>query len=292
MKYSLRQLEVFRAVAHSENITQAAERLNMSQSAASGALRELETRFDLQLFDRIGKRLKLNELGQVLKPQVHALLEHASDVERLFSQHNQAGTLKVGATLTIGNYLAINIMPRYMQANPGAKVALDVANTENIAAKVSNFELDIGLIEGEIQNSLLDIIPWQNDELIPFCSPENPLAKKQTLTEKDILESPWIVREKGSGTRQTFDWAMHGLLPNINIMMELQHTEGIKRAVEANLGLGCLSQIALVDAFKRGSLVPLKIPDRDFSRGFYLIVHQQKYRSPGIERWMAMCLQH
>ena len=71
--------------------------------------------------------------------------------------------------------------------------------------------------------------------------------------------------------------------------LELQHTEAIKRAVESGMGIGCLSRITLQDAFKRGSLIPLNIPQRDFHRQFYLILHKNKYRSAGIQNWMALC---
>jgi len=97
------------------------------------------------------------------------------------------------------------------------------------------------------------------------------------------------VREPGSGTRQAFDRAMSGLLSNIELLLELQHTEGIKRAVEANMGVGCLSKITLVDAFKRGTLVPLQAPQRDWHRKFYFILHRQKFRSNGIESWLQLC---
>jgi DNA-binding transcriptional LysR family regulator len=83
---------------------------------------------------------------------------------------------------------------------------------------------------------------------------------------------------------------MHGLLPKLNIMLELQHTEAIKRAVEAGLGIGCISRVALLDAFRRGSLVPLSVPHRDFRRYFYFIVHRHKYRSAGIQRWKELCI--
>jgi len=82
---------------------------------------------------------------------------------------------------------------------------------------------------------------------------------------------------------------MHGLLANLDIKLELQHTEAIKRAVEAGLGLGCLSEITLVDAFNRGRLVPLPVPHRDFHRRFYFALHRQKFRSTGVERWLELC---
>ncbi|MBS8241507.1 LysR family transcriptional regulator [Marinobacter lipolyticus] len=292
MKYSFRQLEVFLAAAHFQNITRAAESLAMSQSAASSALKELESQFDIQLFDRVGKRLQLNELGRLYRPKVEALLAQAGELEQAFSKHSEVGALKVGATLTIGNYLAVGVMAQYMNTPTRAKVALEVANTRTIAKRVSDFELDIGLIEGELQSSELEVIPWRGDELVVFCSPDHPLAAKKQLDDDDLREATWIMREPGSGTRQSFERGMHGLLPDLNILLELEHTEAIKRAVDAGLGIGCLSQVCLADAFRRGSLVPLKVPDyRAFDRQFYFILHKQKYRSAGIDRWMELCRQ-
>ena len=290
MKYSFRQLEVFLAAAHFQNITRAAESLAMSQSAASSALKELENQFDIQLFDRVGKRLQLNELGRLYRPKAESLLAQATELEQAFSKHSEVGALKVGATLTIGNYLAVGVMAKYMNTPTRPKVSLEVANTSAIARRVRDFELDIGLIEGELQSPELEVIPWREDELTVFCSPSHPLARKQALTDEDLRQAVWIMREPGSGTRQSFERGMHGLLPDLNILLELEHTEAIKRAVEADLGIGCLSKVVLADAFKRGSLVPLSVPDyRKFDRQFYFILHKQKYRSAGIARWMSLC---
>jgi len=290
MKYSFRQLEVFLAAAHFQNITRAAESLAMSQSAASSALKELESQFDIQLFDRVGKRLQLNELGRLYRPKAESLLAQATELEQAFSKHSEVGALKVGATLTIGNYLAVGVMAKYMNTPTRPKVSLEVANTSSIARRVRDFELDIGLIEGELQSPELEVIPWREDELTVFCSPSHPLARKQALTDEDLRQAVWIMREPGSGTRQSFERGMHGLLPDLNILLELEHTEAIKRAVEADLGIGCLSKVVLADAFKRGSLVPLSVPDyREFDRQFYFILHKQKYRSAGIARWMSLC---
>ncbi len=289
MKYTLRQLQVFLAAAHSQNITRAANQLAMSQSAASGALRELETHFDIQLFDRIGKRLQLNELGRLLQPRVEALLAQAQELETALMQHAEAGPLKVGATLSIGNYLAVGIMARYMEGHPDARVTLDVENTAIIADKVRNFELDIGLIEGEVQHADLDVLPWREDELVVFCAASHPLAQSRTLSDAQMLAASWILREDGSGTRQAFDRALYGLMPQLHIVLELQHTEAIKRAVQAGLGLGCLSRMTVEDAFRRGDLVPLAVPGRDFRRLFYFVMHRQKFRSAGLERWIQLC---
>ena len=289
MHFTLKQLKVFLAVASHENVSMAAEELAMSQSAASTALKELEQRFDVVLFDRVGKRLQLNEQGALLRPQAAALLSQAEQIESSLIRHSDVGEVKVGATLTIGNYVAIGIMAAFIQDHPSAQVELDVENTRAIASKVRNFELDIGLIEGELQEPDLDVQYWRDDTLSVFCSPHHPLAKKKELSDADLKQADWIVREKGSGTRQAFDRAMSGMLSEIILRLELQHTEGIKRAVEAGLGIGCLSELTLQDAFKRGTLVPLLAPQRDWTRKFYFILHKQKFLSRGVQSWIEHC---
>ncbi|WNZ56494.1 LysR family transcriptional regulator [Microbulbifer sp. ZKSA002] len=289
MRYTLRQLEVFLACAHHENVSRAAESLSMSQSAASTALKEFEQQFELRLFERTGKRLRLNELGRQLWPRAEELLERAQELEQTLATHRELGSLKIGATLTIGNYLTASVMARYMEEQPGTQVQLEVANTAAIAERVLNFELDLGLIEGEINHPDLEIIPWRHDELVVFCAPNHPLASRKRLADKDLIGATWITRESGSGTRQTFERAMAGLLPQLHILLELQHTEAIKRAVEAGLGISCLSRVSLTDALKRGSLIELPVPHRDFHREFYFVLHRQKYRSAGIKRWMELC---
>lgn len=289
MRYTLRQLEIFLATAQQENLTKAAESLSMSQSAASGALKELESQFDINLFDRVGKRLQLNDIGRSLQATAEALLERANELENLLSNQSNTISIKLGATLSIGNYLSVPMIGRFLQTNPEAKINLEVGNTETIAHKIAHFELDIGLIEGEINNPDLEIEPWLRDELSVFCAPSHPILAKKEITDDDLLAMPWIVREPGSGTRQTFNRAMHDLLPKLNILLELQHTEAIKRAVEQGLGIGCLSKITLKDAFERGSLVPIQIKNRDFKRWLYTIIHKRKYQSEGIQQWLELC---
>ena len=289
MKYTLRQLEVFLATARAQTLSQAAQELAMSQSAASDALAGLEHQFEVRLFDRIGKRLQLNETGRSLLPAAEELLVRARELERVLGRKDTAGSLAVGATLSIGNYLAVPIMLRYMHENPGARVTLDVANTATIAQKIARFELDVGLIEGEIRHPELELAPWRDDELVVFCAPQHPLAKRRRLGERELLAATWILREPGSGTRQAFDRAMHGLLPQLDVLLELQHTEAIKRAVESGIGIGCLSRATMQEAFQRGSLVPLAVPARDFTRQFYIVLHRRKYHSAGIRRWVELC---
>lgn len=291
MRFTLRQLQVFLATAQYQNISRAAESLAMSQSAASGALSDLESRYNAQLFDRVGKRLQLNAQGYALRPLAESLMDEANEVEAVLEQRGIAGKLKVGATLTIGNYIAIPIIARFKQDFPDVDLRMHVANTEHIASEVLQFDMDVGLIEGEYSHADLLVEPWQDDELQVFCAPNHPFASLASLDDKQLKSVPWILREQGSGTRQTFDRAMHGLLNDLDIHLEFEHTEAIKRAVEAGLGLGCLSRITLADAFKRGSLVPLDVKHRDMRRQFYFVTHKKKFQSRALLSWLDTCRQ-
>ena len=288
MHFTLRQLQVFATIAQHQNVSRAAQALAMSQSACSGALKDLEQQYDAPLFERIGKRLQTNELGRRLRPKAQALLDQAAELELALIQHKEVAQLKLGATLTIGNYLAVELIQRFITEYQGS-ATLKVANTHDVVAALLNFDLDLGLIEGEINHPELQVLPWQSDELVCFCHPNHPLANKKKVTDEDLTKATWILREEGSGTRQTFDRALHGLLPELNILLELQHTEAIKRAVKGGLGIACLSRISLEEAFAHKSLIPLSVPQRDFSRMLYVVVHKQKYRSTGIAQWLAMC---
>ena len=289
MRYSLRQLEVFLAVARTGSVSRAGVELGLSQSATSSSLADLERQFDLQLFDRLGKRLRLSGRGAGLRARAEAVLELARDLERGLESRAVEHRLRVGATLTIGNYVAVPLVARFMRAQPAVGLTLEVANTAEISRQVANFELDVGLVEGEVDHPDLETTPWRDDELVVFCGARHPLARKRALTDRDLLSAPWIVRERGSGTRQAFDRAMRGLLPELRVALTLGQTEAIKRAVEAGLGLGCVSRIALEDAFERGTLRPCRVPHRDFRRQWYFLLHKHKQRAAAVERWLAFC---
>ena len=288
MRLTLRQLEVFAAIARTDNVSRAAEALNMSQSAASSALVELERQFDCPLFDRIGKSLRLNSTGRGLLPQVEDLLAKAGEIEG-FLAGGKLGPLAVGATLTIGNYLATLIVAEYLQRHPESRVDLKVSNTRNVLDGLIRCELDVGLIEGEANDPDLLIEPWLADELVVFCAPQHKLAKVEAVTNLQLAGESWILRERGSGTRALFDRSIAPALEQVNIQLQLEHTEAIKRVVEAGLGLSCLSRVSLRDAFRRGSLVEIKTPQFNLQRHFYFVQHRQRHISPASRTFLALC---
>ncbi len=289
MKFTFRQLEVLVAIGRESSVSRAAEELSMTQSATSMALAELEKQFNTRLFDRQGKRLQLNAEGRELLPRAMDLLDRAQELQTLLEGKAGAGSLCIGATLTIGNYLATLLIGHYMQQNPGSRVALAVQNTSTIIDQVAHFKLDLGLIEGDSHHPDLEITPWVDDELVIFAAPDHPLAQHEKLRLQDLANESWILREQGSGTRQVFDAALRHQLTNLKVLLELEHTEAIKRAVESGLGIGCISRLALKDAFRRGSLVPLEIPGLDLKRQFNFVLHKQKFITAGIGKFLTLC---
>ncbi|MCY1278118.1 HTH-type transcriptional activator CmpR [compost metagenome] len=276
-------------MAQQESVSRAAEQLSLSQSATSTSLTELERQSGCQLFDRAGKRLSLNALARQLLPQAVALLDQARAIEDLLNGKTGFGSLDVGATLTVGNYLATLLIGSFMQRHPECRVSLHVQNTANIVQQIALHELDLGLIEGECQHPDIEVLPWVEDELVVFCAPRHPLASLGQASLEELSREAWILRERGSGTRLTFDQAMRHHPTPLNIRLELEHTEAIKRAVESGLGISCISRLALRDAFRRGSLVPVETPGIDLRRQFYFIWHRQKFQTAAMREFLDQC---
>ncbi len=291
MHFTLKQLQAFVAAAQDCNVSRAARALSLSQSAVSTALAELENHFGRPLFDRIGKRLQLNETGKQLLPRAINLLTEAEELEHYARSGDAIGHFRIGATLTIGNYLAPGLIGAYMRQYAQSRIHLKVANTSQIIDGMRRFELEIGLIEGECYDPDIQALPWCDDEMVLFCAPTHPLAGRKDVNLEQLAQQDWILREPGSGTRALFDRAVTGRLARLNIQLELEHTEAIKRAVECGLGIGCISRLALQEAFRRGSLQAIATPYFDLRRRFYFLLHRQRQRTQGIERFLSLCRQ-
>jgi DNA-binding transcriptional LysR family regulator len=289
MRFTLRQMAVFVAVARHENVSRAATDLSLSQSATSTSLAELERLYDTQLFDRFGRSLRLNERGQALLPQAIELLERAAAIDSILEGRAGYGRLRIGATLTIGNYLATLIVAEFLQRHPEGSVQLKVHNTATIIERLVQHELDLGLVEGSCRHPDLVVEPWVADELVVFCSPTHPLAEEGRATIAELMEQPWIVRETGSGTRETLDRALRDECSRLQIRLELEHTEAIKRAVEFGLGVGCISRLALREAFRRRSLVAIATPELDLRRHFHFLWQRRKFQTAGMREFIGLC---
>jgi DNA-binding transcriptional LysR family regulator len=286
MHITLRQLEIFTEVLKSGSTTQASLVMALSQSAVSAALTDLENQLTVKLFDRVGKRLVLNEHGRLLYPRAVALLEQAGEIGRLFQQGN--GALRLFASSTIGNYILPEIIAAYRRDFPDAPLALQVGNSLDVINAVMDFRVDLGLIEGPSHNPALITQPWLQDELVVFAAPDNPLAGAPVSLEQ-LADAPWILREQGSGTREIVDYLLLARLPSLKPVMELGNSEAIKHAVRYGLGISCLSRRVVAEALALGTLVTLDVPLPPLIRHLYLVRHQQKHLSQALMRFMAFC---
>ncbi|MBI6548204.1 DNA-binding transcriptional regulator YeiE [Xenorhabdus lircayensis] len=286
MRITLRQLEIFAEVLKSGSTTQASQQLALSQSAVSASLTDLEGQLGVKLFDRVGKRLVTNEHGRLLYPKALALLEQAGEVEQLFKL--ELGALRLAASSTIGNYMLPKMLAKYRQDYPDTPLELNISNTQDVIKAVVEFRVDLGLIEGLCHDPELITQPWMKDELIIFSSPESPLLHHD-LNVEDLIKAPWILREKGSGTREVLDHLLFSQMPRFNIAMELGNSEAIKHAVQYGMGISCLSRRVVQEQLKNGTLTELVIPELSLSRTLYLIYHRQKHMSNALQKLLSYC---
>ncbi|MBB3214904.1 DNA-binding transcriptional LysR family regulator [Herbaspirillum sp. Sphag1AN] len=273
MKITLRQIQIFLAVAQAGSTTAAAELVALSQSAASAALNELESALAVLLFDRVGKRLVLNDNGRMLLPQARHLLDAAQGIEQQFLPANQAGgQLQLGASTTIGSYLLPQMIASYRQQQPDLQMRVVVANTADIVAAVSHFEVDMALIEGPCHATDVEVEPWMTDELIVVAAPSHPLASQsQKLSLKKLSEAEWLMREEGSGTREAVEHALLPYLHHLPLACEFGNSEAIKRATAEAMGISCLSRAVVQDLLDSGQLIELQTPLPPLRRHFYMI---------------------
>lgn len=296
MRLSLRQLEIFVAITDHGTTTAAGESIALSQSAISGALSELEGMLENKLFDRIGKRLVLNDAGRALLPEARAVLEAAKDIESRFGI-DKAGRgkrlpirLRIGASTTIGNYLLPRLVAEFCAGEPDSRVDVVVGNTSEVAAAVSRLDVDFGLIEGPCHEAELEALPWIEEELVVVCAPGHPLsALDGTVPLKALREASWLLRETGSGTREAVEQVLLPQLHQLRGSMHFGSTEAIKHAAAAGLGATCLSRFAVEDLIALDRLVILKTSLKTLKRRFYLVRHRQKTFSTVVASFVSHC---
>jgi DNA-binding transcriptional LysR family regulator len=288
LRFSLRQLEVFVATARAGSTRAAAERVARSQSAASATLTALEAALGAPLFDRVRQRLVLNENGRALLAKAAALLDRAAELQQLFGGPH-ATTLRVAASLTIGEVLLPELVARWKASHPASPVQITIGNTSEVIAAVAGFDVDLGFIEGPQTHPELLLRPWLTDEMVVVAAATHPLARQRRVDAAVLRTAPWAVREAGSGTRETVDrWLLEHLGP-VEVGFEFGSTEAIKRLVATGAALGCLSRLAVVDALDAGTLVELRTGLPPAKRRLAIVTHRDKHLGRGTEDFLRHC---
>ena len=293
MRLTLRQLEIFSAIAQSGSTTAAAHQIPLSQSATSAALHELEQALAAPLFDRVGKRLLLNDTGRALLPTALAVLDGARQIETTFgSAERSPSDLRLFASTTIGNYVLPALLADFRRPIPTLRLDLRIGNTLEVIAGVRNFQTDLGLIEGPSHDPDITVLSWMEDELVIAAACNHPLAKasaQAALTVEQLAGAEWLQREFGSGTRDAVEQALLPHILNLRSTLTLGSSEAIKNAAAEGLGICCLSRCVVEDLVKakRLAILPTRLPP--LTRRFSLIHHQHKVLSTQVRRLIALC---
>ncbi|EFC91214.1 transcriptional regulator, LysR family [Dethiosulfovibrio peptidovorans DSM 11002] len=289
---TIRQIEIFAEVARSGNLTSAAGRLGLSQSAASMALKELERLLDGPLFGRIGRGLVLNDRGRLLLPLAEDVLGSVRDFTSVGRSGDEpSGDLTVACSTTIANYLFPFHMKAFMDEYPRISLILKVGNTMEIEEEISKGCADIGLVEGELRGEHLRSEDWIRDDLSIFCSPQDPLARESLVSPIRLSKECWILREDGSGTLSTIMAALDREGVSLSRTVRIGHTEAIKRAVEAGMGISCLSRFAVEREVARGDLA-LVDTSLTPSRWFRIITHRRNGGGPAFSAMTGWLRDH
>ena len=267
----LELLRVFVAVAERLHVTQAAAALNMTQSAASAAIRTLERRLAVRLFSRVGRHIELTEAGTVLLAEARAVLARMAQAEAALDELSglQRGHLRLFASQTIAGYWLPARLHRFRTLHPRIGFTLAIGNTEQAAAAVAAGEADLGFVEGTVADKLLARVKVATDRMVLVVGAAHPWAGLRDLPDAELPRSAWVLRERGSGTRQALADALRGrgLDPDaLPVAMELPSNEAVRAAVIAGAGATVLSSLVAANAIAAGSLaeVPFALPARPF----------------------------
>ena len=290
MNITLKQLHVFITIAQEKTLTAAAEKLFLSKPAVSMALAELEKQLGQKLFERKNNRLLMNEMGNALLPLADEQIERSQAITSLFDNHNFQGQIRIGSSNTVGNHLLPILLAQFRKNKDHHDQYMCIDNSTSIGEKLKDYELDIALVEGLLVDKKLHTETWIKDEMVIVANPEHPLLKKQQITLEDLNKQSWILREKGSGTRDFFIHHIGQHLHELDITFELSTTEAIINCSAAGLGLSCMSRTAARHALQDKRLVTLPI-EIDMSRDLYLVWHKDKYQSPVLKEFIEYCQQ-
>jgi len=190
--------------------------------------------------------------------------------------------------VTIGNHLVPGLIAGLKADYPLGRVHVARYNSGQVLAHLAAFQIDLGFIEGNLEGEDFVRLPWRQDCLLLFAAPDHPLVGR-ILTPVDLFAAEWVLRERGSGTREVLERACLDYEISPRVALELEQPEAIRQCVKAGLGIGCLSELELEDAFRAGSLVPLQVPFLAMRRHLDVVIHRHKFISHGIAAVLRAC---
>ncbi len=281
---TLEQLRIFVAVAERQHVTQAAAQLNLTPSAVSSAVSALEARHDVRLFDRVGRSIVLNQLGEAFLAEARAVLARAAAAEAALADLGglRRGRLAVSASRTVASYWLPQRLAAFRRGHPGIEVTVDIANTAQVARAVLEGSAELGFVEGEVEKGVLSRRRIGSDEMVVVVGAGHPWAAEPALDPRQAADTAWVLREPGSGTRAVFEAALAqaGFDPAaLPIALTLPANEAVLRAVEAGAGATAISASAAAPGLASGALHALAFAFAMPARPYWLLRHKERYRS-------------
>jgi DNA-binding transcriptional LysR family regulator len=276
------KLRVFCAVAETKSFSKASELIHLTQPAVSLQIQAMEELYETRLFDRSGNSINLTPAGEILYKRAKEILALYAEAQQNISEITGSikGSLSIGASSTIGNYLLPHIIAAFKKKVPQVNISLFVSNTKIITERLNAGEIDIALVEGDVSKQRFSVETLLSDELVVIMSPAHPWAERRGLSAIELTKEPLILREEGSGTRQIIlkHLEEHGIkLDQLKIALVVGSTEAIKGAVEEGLGVSIMSGWAVRKWLKQGLLKATTFKDLKFHRNFTIISPKRNY---------------
>ncbi|WP_234124951.1 LysR family transcriptional regulator [Clostridium hydrogenum] len=287
---SLRHFKIFVAVCEKMNMSKAAEALFISQSAISQAISELENYYGVRLFERLSRKLYLTSAGEKLLGYAMHMIKLNEELESSMKALHEKGSIRIGASVTIGAYVLPKLVARFQNINAETDIKVYEENTEKIGKMILNDKIDIALVEGQISTPDILQIPFMKDELILICGHNHKFAKLKGVEPKELEREKFIIREKGSGTRKTFEDKMTEKKLNWEAAWICNNTDTIKMSVAEGLGVSVISRCSCLNELSRKILYEIPVKGVSFEREFKVIYHKNKYLTGTIKRFIELCM--
>jgi DNA-binding transcriptional LysR family regulator len=287
---NLNHLAVFHAVAQAGSMTLGAERLDVSQPAVSKQVQELESVLRVHLFDRIGRRVRLSQAGEILADYTRRLFALAHEAEQAMADVRAVGRgrLAVGASTTIGTYLLPGVAAEFWRRHPRIELLVQIENTGQVHRRLAGLELDVGLTEGFVEEEELEAEVFHHDELVVIAPPGHRLAGNSRVPLRALREEPFILREPGSGTRAVEERALARLKLPVRAAMALGSTEAIKRVVAEGVGLAIVSRLSVKAECAAGTLAVLPVAGLRIERPLYVVRRRGRRDGPALQAFCAV----
>lgn len=286
------KLKVFCMVAETKSFSKASEIIHLTQPAVSLLVQAIEEIYETKLFDRASNTVTLTPAGEMLYKYAKEILNLYAAAEKNIGEITGfvKGSISVGASSTIGNYLLPGVIAAFRKTHPKIKIHLLVGNTKRVVEFLNAGNIDIGLVEGDVAGQKMVVDKLVSDELAMIVPPVHPLAKKRNISIFEITKEPFIFREEGSGTRQVIEKYLgkYSITPqNMMISMVLGSTEAIKESVENGIGIAIVSRWAVRKEVKYGTLKPLSFKEEKMLRDFSLIFQKKAISSHAVDEFLS-----